>query len=202
MKTTKLLTISLSALIIGASLFNSQNVKAVDCGPYNICPPESKVIKFTLDKQVKKLNDTQYVKEVTIQPGDSVKFLIKATNIGKLKTDNMKIIDYLPAEFTLVEGPTVKEFANFRVNDVVQFEIIAKAKTTNDICVVNNAELQYNGKPVNTASAKVCIKNGAVLGTQVLPATANVEFGFIIISLLSVMTGLSLKKLTKEVVNS
>jgi uncharacterized repeat protein (TIGR01451 family) len=171
----------------------------VDCGPYNICPPEPKIIKFTLDKQVKKLTDTQFTKEVTIKPGDTVKFLITAQNIGEVKTDSMKIIDYLPVEFTLVEGTTIKEFSNFRVNDVVTYEITAKAKETNDICVVNNIEMRYNDKPVNTASAKVCIKKGSVLGNQVLPDTGVIENGFIIVSLLTIATGLSMRILAKEV---
>jgi len=197
MKTNKLLLSIIGfSVLIGITL--TPSVNAVDCGPYNICPPEPKIIQFTLDKQVKKLNDTQYVKEVTIKPGDTVKFLIKATNVGELATDNMRIIDYLPAEFTLVDGPTVKDFSGFRVNDVVQFEITAQAKPTNDICVVNNAEMQYNTKPVNTASAKVCIKSGQVLGSKVLPDTADLQIGILVLSLLSITTGISLRKISKS----
>lgn len=195
-KTTLNNSIITSAITIGMLLAFTGPVSADDCAAYNTCPTPPQTIEFSLTKQVKKANDTNYTSEINVKPGDKVNFIIRATNVGQVKTDAMRIIDYLPAEFTNVQGNLVIDFNNFKVGDTVTMEITADVKNdiSKSICLVNNAELQHNAKPTNSASAKVCVEKGQVLAAQQLPATASINLGSIVIAASAIATGIYISR--------
>lgn len=68
--------------------------------------PSTPQANFTVTKQVRKSGTTGWNKNVTVNPGDSVDYLITYNNTGKVAQDNVVVKDTLPAGVSYEKGTT------------------------------------------------------------------------------------------------
>lgn len=132
-------------------------------------------IDFTIDKKVKNITyPTNYLDEVTIHAGDRVAYRIALVNISQTTISDLKLIDVLPANTSLVEG-SVKltigdQTSKLSDNLIEQYIDLPSLKPGQELVVTFKADtdkgLSGSSKLINTAKAKADDKSKS--------ATANI----------------------------
>lgn len=128
-------------------------------------------LRFKITKEVRIQGDTEWKDKVTdVREGEVVEFRIKVRNKSDDPadaTDDMKMEDFLPEEMYKVGGNGLtEEWDNFDPKDEKVFIIQAKVDSDeydSDVrfekCVVNKAELRWDGEFQGSDTATVCYGN-------------------------------------------
>lgn len=128
-------------------------------------------LRFKITKEVRIQGDTEWKDKVTdVREGEVVEFRIKIRNKSDDPadaTDDMKMEDFLPEEMYKVGGNGLtEEWDNFDPKDEKVFIIQAKVDSDeydSDVrfekCVVNKAELRWDGEFQGSDTATVCYGN-------------------------------------------
>ena len=102
-------------------------------------------------------------KVTDVEEGDVVEFKIKVKNDGEVDVDDMKMTDKLPKEMTRLGGDGLTEYwDDFEAGDTKKFYIYAKVdddefdRKNFEKCVVNKAEVEYDGDEEASDTATVC----------------------------------------------
>lgn len=102
-------------------------------------------------------------KVTDVEEGDVVEFKIKVKNDGEVDVDDMKMSDKLPGEMTRLGGDGLTEYWNdFEAGETKKFYIYAKVdddefdRENFEKCVVNKAEVEYDGDEEASDTATVC----------------------------------------------
>ncbi len=141
---------------------------------------------FDIEKKVRKLGDDSWKDKVTgVDEGEVVEFKIKVKNEGEVSVDDMKMSDKLPKEMERVGGDGLTEYwDDFDAGETKTFIIKAKVKDSEydrknfEKCVVNKAEVLYDGDDEASDTATVCYSDGA---PTELPKTggSSLFYGFL-----------------------
>jgi len=135
---------------------------------------------FKITKEVRVKGDSDWKDKVTdVKKDDVVEFRIEVKNRSDEETDSadrMKMEDFLPKEMERVGGDDLTEkWDDFEPGDTKKFTIEAKVKSGEydredkfDKCVVNKAELRWDGAFQGSDTATVCY--GDITPTE-LPKT-------------------------------
>ena len=128
-------------------------------------------LRFKITKEVRIQGDSEWKDKVTdVKEGEVVEFRIKIRNRSDGPadaTDDMKMEDFLPEEMTKVGGNGLtEEWDNFDPKDEKVFIIQAKVDSDEydrdvefEKCVVNKAELRWDGEFQGADTATVCYGN-------------------------------------------
>lgn len=119
---------------------------------------------FDIEKKVRKEGDDSWKDKVTgVDEDEVVEFKIKVKNEGEVEVDDMKMSDKLPKEMERVGGDGLTENWNdFKPGETKTFVIKAKIKDSEfdrknfEKCVVNKAEVLYDGEDEASDTATVC----------------------------------------------
>ncbi|MBW6441963.1 DUF11 domain-containing protein [Patescibacteria group bacterium] len=126
---------------------------------------------FKITKEVRIQGDTDWKDKVTdVEDGDVVEFRITVTNKSDDEAnsaDDMKMEDFLPSELSRIGGSDLTEYwDDFLPGEVKKFTFEAKVKSSEydkdvefDKCVVNKAELRWDGDFQGSDTATVCYGN-------------------------------------------
>lgn len=123
---------------------------------------------FDIDKKVRKEGDKDWKdKVIDVEKGEIVEFRIKVKNEGEVEVDDMKMKDSLPKEMERVGGSGLTEYwDNFEPDESKTFIIRAVVKDSEydrknfEKCVVNKAEVYYDGEDEASDTATVCYSDG------------------------------------------
>jgi len=127
--------------------------------------------KFKIVKEVRIAGDTEWKDKVTdVRKDDVVEFRIRIKNTSDDNadsTDDMEMRDYLPEEMEKVGGSGLtEEWDDFDPDDQKEFIILAKVKSGEydrnvefEKCIVNKAELRWDGDFQGSDTATVCYGN-------------------------------------------
>ena len=163
-------------------------------------------LRFKITKEVRIQGDTEWKDKVTdVKEGDVVEFRIKIRNKSDDPadaTDDMKMEDFLPEEMYKVGGNGLtEEWDNFDPKDEKVFIIQAKVDSDeydSDVrfekCVVNKAELRWDGEFQGSDTATVCYGN--IEPTELPKTGAFSTMG--LSGLVLLMSGLVSKKYLKK----
>ena len=163
-------------------------------------------LRFKITKEVRIQGDTEWKDKVTdVKEGEVVEFRIKIRNKSDDPadaTDDMKMEDFLPEEMYKVGGNGLtEEWDNFDPKD--EKVLIIQAKVDSDEydsdvrfekCVVNKAELRWDGEFQGSDTATVCYGN--VEPTELPKTGAFSTMG--LSGLVLLMSGLVSKKYLKK----
>ena len=128
-------------------------------------------LRFKIVKEVRIQGDTEWKDKVTnVGKNDVVEFRIKIKNKSDDPadaTDDMKMEDFLPEEMNKIGGSGLTEkWDNFDPEDEKVFIIQAKVDSDEydrnvefEKCVVNKAELRWDGEFQGADTATVCYGN-------------------------------------------
>ncbi len=121
---------------------------------------------FRIEKEVRIKDKGSFVDKLVLDPkdfGKVLEFRIKIKNVGELKTDDMKMEDFLPSELYRVGGDKlVEKWDDFEPGETKTFYIDVKVDSKEferenfEKCVVNKAEVRYKGKFEGADTATVC----------------------------------------------
>ena len=160
--------IKLIGSLITLGLFVFLSTGTVYAGQYG---EEEYNLRFKITKEVRIQGDTEWKDKVTdVKEGEVVEFRIKIRNRSDGPadaTDDMKMEDFLPEEMTKVGGNGLtEEWDNFDPKDEKVFIIQAKVDSDEydrdvefEKCVVNKAELRWDGEFQGADTATVCYGN-------------------------------------------
>jgi hypothetical protein len=129
--------------------------------------------RFEIDKDVRIEGDSEWEEDkVTgVKKGEIVEFRIKIKNLsdeGAGSFDKMKMEDFLPEELIREGGSGLTEhWDDFEANETKTFVLKVKIdsdefdrKDNFEKCVVNKAEVRWDGKFEGSDTATVCYGNG------------------------------------------
>ncbi len=160
--------IKLIGSLITLGLFVFLSIGTVYAGQYG---EEEYNLRFKITKEVRIQGDSEWKDKVTdVKEGEVVEFRIKIRNRSDGPadaTDDMKMEDFLPEEMTKVGGNGLtEEWDNFDPKDEKVFIIQAKVDSDEydrdvefEKCVVNKAELRWDGEFQGADTATVCYGN-------------------------------------------
>jgi len=160
--------IKLIGSLITLGLFVFLSIGTVYAGQYG---EEEYNLRFKITKEVRIQGDSEWKDKVTdVKEGEVVEFRIKIRNRSDgpaAATDDMKMEDFLPEEMTKVGGNGLtEEWDNFDPKDEKVFIIQAKVDSDEydrdvefEKCVVNKAELRWDGEFQGADTATVCYGN-------------------------------------------
>ena len=161
--------IKLIGSLITLGLFVFLSTGTVYAGQYG--EEEEYNLRFKITKEVRIQGDSEWKDKVTdVKEGEVVEFRIKIRNRSDGPadaTDDMKMEDFLPEEMTKVGGNGLtEEWDNFDPKDEKVFIIQAKVDSDEydrdvefEKCVVNKAELRWDGEFQGADTATVCYGN-------------------------------------------
>jgi len=161
--------IKLIGSLITLGLFVFLSTGTVYAGQYG--EEEEYNLRFKITKEVRIQGDTEWKDKVTdVDEDDVVEFRIKIRNKSDDPadaTDDMKMEDFLPEEMKKIGGSGLtEEWDNFDPKDEKVFIIQAKVDSDeydSDVefekCVVNKAELRWDGEFQGSDTATVCYGN-------------------------------------------
>lgn len=200
-KISRILFISLIAGAILLVIVPS-DVFAEECesdGPYGeICIYNK---SFELDKKVKKEGDDVWKdKVIDVEKDEIVIFEIEIENVGEVEVDNMRLEDFLPDELKRVGGSGLTEYwDDFEPGEKKTFEIEVKINDEEfdrdvefEKCVVNKAEVEYDGDFESSDAAVVCYGNAQIKELPETGATSTVIYSALGLTLIA--SGIVLKK--------
>ena len=191
------------AIVTSFMLVSMINVYADDCDPTyggsnyggGTCIINK---RFSIEKEVRIEGDNEWKDKITgVEADDVIEFKITVENLSDEEADefdNMKVEDFLPDELERVGGSGLTEyFDNFGSGDEKTFTIEAQIKSDEfdrddnfEKCVVNKAEVSYDGEFEGADTATVCYGNVEV---SELPKTG---FGSTLAALGTAFTSLGL----------
>lgn len=162
--------------------------------------------RFKIEKWVKVKGDDSWKDKVTdVDEDDTILFKIKIKNLsddeGDFDFDNMKMKDFLPDELERIGGDGLtEEWDDFEPGEERTFEIEAEIDEDEfdrdddfEKCVVNKAEVRWDGEFEGADTATVCYGDEE---PKELPKTGSVPFDAITgVGLIT--AGLVLKKFRK-----
>ena len=160
--------IKLIGSLITLGLFVFLSIGTVYAGQYG---EEEYNLRFKITKEVRIQGDSEWKDKVTdVKEGEVVEFRIKIRNRSDGPadaTDDMKMEDFLPEEMIKVGGNGLtEEWDNFDPKDEKVFIIQAKVDSDEydrdvefEKCVVNKAELRWDGEFQGADTATVCYGN-------------------------------------------
>lgn len=163
-------------------------------------------LRFRITKEVRIQGDNEWKDKVTdVDKDDIVEFKIKITNKSDDPADaadDMKMEDFLPDEMYKVGGNGLTEdWDNFDPDDEKVFIIQAKVESDEydrdvefEKCVVNKAELRWDGEFQGSDTATVCYGN---VEPSELPKTGAVST-LALAGMGSLIAGLVAKKSVKK----
>ncbi len=159
---------------------------------------------FSIEKLARIKDESHFVDKLLLGPSDLDKvleFRITVKNIGDVKTDKMKMQDFLPSELKRVGGHKLEEtWDSFDISETKTFIIEVKLDP-NEIkdkefekCVVNKAEVRFDGNFEGADTATVCY------GVSKITELPETGFGEIILPLGTgfLAAGYLLKKFTRK----
>lgn len=157
---------------------------------------------FDIEKKVRKEGDDNWKDKVTgVKKGEVVEFKVKVKNDGEVEVDDMKMIDKLPKEMERVGGSGLTEYwDDFEPDETKAFVIKAVVKDSEydkknfEKCVVNKAEVEYDGDEEASDTATVCYSDKKV--TE-LPKTGGNSLAYGAFGLGLMAFGAVTKKLRK-----
>lgn len=158
---------------------------------------------FEIDKDVRvEDEDDDWEDKVTdVAEDDVVEFRIKVENVGEVTVDNMKMEDFLPDEMERVGGSGLTEYwDDFEPGDKKEFTIKAKVKEDEydrenfEKCIVNKAEIEYDGDFEGSDTATVCYGNAEITELPDTGPTTGVALS--IGGLVMMFAGILVKKQT------
>ena len=195
--------IKLIGSLITLGLFVFLSTGTVYAGQYG---EEEYNLRFKITKEVRIQGDSEWKDKVTdVKEGEVVEFRIKIRNRSDGPadaTDDMKMEDFLPEEMIKVGGNGLtEEWDNFDPKDEKVFIIQAKVDSDEydrdvefEKCVVNKAELRWDGEFQGSDTATVCYGN---VQPSELPKTGAVST-LVLAGIGSLLTGLIAKKTVKK----
>ncbi len=137
---------------------------------------------FRIEKEVRVKDEGEFEDKLVLDEEDFDKvleFRIEVKNKGEVDVDDMKVEDFLPEEMDRVGGDGLTEYwDDFDSGDTKTFYIDAKIdedefdRENFDKCIVNKAEVRYDGDFEGSDTATVCY--GDVEVTE-LPETGFVD---------------------------
>ena len=137
---------------------------------------------FRIEKEVRVKDEGDFEDKLVLDEEDFDKvleFRIEVKNKGEVDVDDMKVEDFLPEEMDRVGGDGLTEYwDDFDSGDTKTFYIDAKIdedefdRENFDKCIVNKAEVRYDGDFEGSDTATVCY--GDVEVTE-LPETGFVD---------------------------
>lgn len=150
---------------------------------------------FELEKKVRLEGDNTWKgKVVNVKEGEVIEFKIEIKNAGEVAVDDMKMTDILPDELERIGGSGLtEEWTDFKVGEEKNFVIKARIKASEfertdnfEKCVVNKAEVTYDGTLEGSDTATVCYGNEepeelpetGPLATEVLTIAGLASTGF------------------------
>lgn len=140
-------------------------------------------------------------KVTDVEEGDVVEFKIKVKNDGEVDVDNMKMSDKLPKEMTRLGGDGLTEYwDDFEAGETKKFYIYAKVdddefdRENFEKCVVNKAEVEYDGDEEASDTATVCYGDSK---PSELPKTGGSSMLYGMLGLGFTALGVTAKKLKK-----
>ena len=196
--------INLIAILVTLGVVMTLSTGTVYAGQYG--EDEEYNIRFKITKEVRIQGDTEWKDKVTdVEKGDVVEFRIKIKNKSDDpadKANDMKMEDFLPSEMYKVGGNGLdEEWDNFDPDDEKVFIIQAKVDSDEydrdvefEKCVVNKAELRWDGEFQGSDTATVCYGN---VQPSELPKTGAVST-LVLAGIGSLLTGLIAKKTVKK----
>jgi len=157
---------------------------------------------FDIEKKVRKEGDDSWKDKVTgVDEDEVVEFKIKVKNEGEVDVDDMKMSDKLPKEMERVGGDGLTEYwDDFEAGETKTFVIKAKVKDSEydrknfEKCVVNKAEVLYDGEDEASDTATVCYSDSE---PTELPKTGGSSLLYGVLGLGLTAVGVSAKKLKK-----
>ena len=196
--------INLIAILVTLGVVMTLSTGTVYAGQYG--EEEEYNIRFKITKEVRIQGDTEWKDKVTdVDEDDVVEFRIKIRNKSDDpadSADDMKMEDFLPSEMYKVGGNGLdEEWDNFDPEDEKVFIIQAKVDSDEydrdvefEKCVVNKAELRWDGEFQGSDTATVCYGN---VEPSELPKTGAVST-LALAGIGSLLTGLVAKKTVKK----
>jgi hypothetical protein len=174
LKTAKRLIVAIAIAFTLAVAFN-QPVLA-DCEP-NYGGGETCVYnkRFEIEKEVRFEGDNEWKDKITnVKEGDVVEFRIRITNLSDedsedyVDFDNMEMKDILPDELYRIAGDQLEvEWNDFEPGETKEFIIKVKVEANEydrnesfEKCVVNKAEVYWDGTFEGSDTATVCYGKG------------------------------------------
>ena len=137
---------------------------------------------FRIEKEVRVKDEGDFEDKLVLDEEDFDKvleFRIEVKNKGEVDVDDMKVEDFLPEEMDRVGGDGLTEYwDDFDSGDTKTFYVDAKIdedefdRENFDKCIVNKAEVRYDGDFEGSDTATVCY--GDVEVTE-LPETGFVD---------------------------
>jgi len=141
---------------------------------------------FRIEKEVRIKHEGDYEDKLVLDDdewNEIIEFRIEIKNVGEVETDDMKMEDFLPEEMYRVGGNGLTEYwEDFEPGETKTFYIDAKIDSDEfdrdnfDTCVVNKAELRYDGDFEGADTATVCYGDIEItelpetgIGTTMLP---------------------------------
>ena len=196
--------INLIAILVTLGVVMTLSTGTVYAGQYG--EDEEYNIRFKITKEVRIQGDTEWKDKITdVDEDDIVEFRIKVKNKSDDpadSADDMKIEDFLPSEMYKVGGNGLtEEWDDFDPEDEKVFIIQAKVDSDEydrdvefEKCVVNKAELRWDGEFQGSDTATVCYGN---VEPSELPKTGAVST-LALAGIGSLLTGLIAKKTVKK----
>lgn len=165
-KINKINVALLSALVLGVLVAVLYPTKASASCESNYGGGETCIYNknFKIEKKVRLEGDNSWKDKVTdVDEGDVIEFKITIENSGEVETDEMKFEDFLPDELEKISGDLTEAWDNFKPGDKKTFRIKVKVsadefdrKDEFEKCVVNKAEVRYDGIKEGSDTATVC----------------------------------------------
>ena len=196
--------IKLIEIILISGLFLILSTRSVLAYQYG--DDEDYNTRFKITKEVRIEGDTSWKDKVTdVKEDEVVEFRITIKNNSDDEADeadNMKMEDFLPEEMYRVGGSGLTEYWNdFEPGGEEKFTIKAKVKSIEydkdvdfDKCVVNKAELRWDGEFQGSDTATVCY--GKVVPSELPKTGAFSTLGLAGLGLM--ITGFITKKSSKK----
>lgn len=156
---------------------------------------------FELTKKVRIEGDSTWKdKVIDVKEDEVIEFRIKVENIGEVAVDDMKLKDFLPDELKRIGGDGLTEdWDDFKVGETKKFVIKARIKASEfdrddnfEKCVVNKAEVRYDGTLEGSDTATVCYGDEDI--TELPETGASGTEAMTILGLASTGFGLMLKR--------
>lgn len=121
---------------------------------------------FRIEKEVRIKHQGDYEDKLVLDKDEwdeTIEFRVEITNEGEIEVDKMKMEDFLPGEMERVGGDGLTEYwDDFEPGDTKTFYIDAKINEDEfdrdnfDKCIVNKAEVRYDGNFEGADTATVC----------------------------------------------
>lgn len=156
---------------------------------------------FALKKEVRRANETAFHENLDdVRDNETLEFRITVKNTGEVAVDKLVVTDFLPEELTILQDQLGWNVLNLKPQE--QTELFVKAGSGNldklnlgeTRCVVNTAEVRYQGEIEASDTSTICLKRGEVLPAEKLPETGLFDEILLPLSFGAITAGLYLRR--------